>query len=185
MGLVFFFAAFAACADSSSLKAGLWEVKILHQVVDGQDKAAELSAAQERMRQQMANLPPAQRSQMESMFGSKGPSGGQRICISSEMAARNKPWMDPKSHCQTGTVSKIGDRTTYEFSCKDRDRTTVGKGEMIASGDQVHSKTDMTITDSRGVHKMQTETQLTYLGADCQGVKPADQIAKEAGAMAK
>jgi len=38
---------------------------------------------------------------------------------------------------------------------------------------------DMTMTDARGQHSMQTESQMKFLGADCQGVKPADQIARD------
>jgi hypothetical protein len=37
---------------------------------------------------------------------------------------------------------------------------------------------DMTTTDARGRHTMQSESQMKYLGADCQGVKPVEQLMK-------
>ena len=37
---------------------------------------------------------------------------------------------------------------------------------------------DATTTDARGKHVMHMETRMSYLGEDCQGVTPADQMAK-------
>jgi hypothetical protein len=37
----------------------------------------------------------------------------------------------------------------------------------------------MMTTGRDGKHTMQTESQMIYLGPDCQGLKPADQIARE------
>jgi hypothetical protein len=31
----------------------------------------------------------------------------------------------------------------------------------------------MKMTDARGRHTMQTESQMRYLGPDCQGIKPS------------
>jgi hypothetical protein len=171
----------AACADGPGLKAGLWEVKVVHQLVDGKDMTAQLSAAQERMQQSLGSLSPAQRSQMEAMLGRQaaaGTGGGQRVCISAAMAARNKPMADPRTHCEPTSVNHAGNRTTYEFNCSSGGRTTVGKGESVASGDQVHTSVDMTVTDARGTHTMQSESQMSYLGGDCQGIKPADEMAR-------
>jgi hypothetical protein len=38
---------------------------------------------------------------------------------------------------------------------------------------------DMTMSGARGTHTMQTESKMKYLGADCKGVKPMDQLVKE------
>jgi len=56
----------------------------------------------------------------------------------------------------------------------------VGKGESTTSADSVTTSVDMTMSDSRGSHTMQSEMLMTYLGSDCQGVKPADLLLKEA-----
>ncbi|MCC7269571.1 MAG: hypothetical protein IT468_02505, partial [Rhodocyclaceae bacterium] len=44
----------AAPALAGDMKAGLWEVKTIKQVVDGQDMRAQM----QQMQQQMASLPP-------------------------------------------------------------------------------------------------------------------------------
>ena len=163
-----------AFAQGSGLKAGLWEMKVIQQVMDGRDTNAQMAAAQAQMQQRMASMPPAQRSQMEAMMGNQG----TRVCISPAMAAKNKPMVDREGRCEPATVNHSGDKTTFEFSCTSDQGTRVGKGESIVSGDTVTTRVDMTMTDAKGRHTMQSETQMKYLGPDCQGVRPADQLAK-------
>ena len=43
-----------AFAADSGMKAGLWEIKTIKQVMDGQDMKAQMAAAQAQMQQQMA-----------------------------------------------------------------------------------------------------------------------------------
>ncbi len=169
-------------AESTSLKAGLWEMKIVSQVVDGRDMAVQMSAAKDKMQQAMANMPPEKRKQMEAMMGGQGMSiqspGNMRICVSAEMAARDKPMVDPEGRCEPAKVSHGGNKTTYEFNCSTNGGTMVGKGESTLSGDTMTSRSDMTMTDARGRHTMQSESQMKYLGADCKGIKPIDQLTK-------
>ena len=42
----------------------------------------------------------------------------------------------------------------------------------------------MTMTDTRGQHTIQNESQMKYLGPDCQGIKPIDELAKDAKSLA-
>jgi hypothetical protein len=35
------------------------------------------------------------------------------------------------------------------------------------------------MTDSKGHHTMQSESEMTYLGSDCHGIKSADQLVKD------
>ena len=163
-----------AFAQSSSLKAGLWEMKPLQQIMDGRDMTAQMAAAQAQMQQQMASMPPAQRAQMEAMMRNQG----SRICVSPAMAAKGKPLVDREGRCEPATVNHSGDTTTFEFNCTTAEGTRVGKGESIVSGDTVTTRMDMTTTDAKGRHTMQSEIQMRYLGPDCQGVRPADQLAK-------
>jgi Protein of unknown function (DUF3617) len=173
-----------AFAQSSSLKPGLWEIKPIRQVVDGRDMSAQMAAARTKMQQAIANLPPERRKQLEAMMSRQGASpqafaaGGTRICISAAMAARNAPMVDPKGNCEPAKLNRSGNKTIFEFSCTADGRTSVGKGESTVSGDTVVTRVDMTVTDSRGSHAMQNETEMKYLGADCRGIKPADQLAK-------
>lgn len=179
----------SAFAQGSSLKPGLWEMKQIRQVMDGRDMAAQMASAQNQMQQAMANMPPERRKQMEAMMGGQGMpaqgAGGMRICISPAMAARDKPMVDPEGRCEPAKVSRSGNKTSFEFNCSTSGRTMVGKGESTVSGDTVTSRMDMATTDASGRHTMQSESQMKYLGPDCQGIKPMDQLAKGAPGLAR
>ena len=158
-------------AQSSSMKPGLWEMKQIHQVVDGRDMAAQMAAANAKMEQAMANMTPAQRKQMEAMRASQGMPG--RVCVSPAMAAQDKPMVDPEGHCEPAKMTHSGAKTSFEFHCASNGRTQVGKGETTVSGDTVTTLMDMTMTDAQGSHSMHSESQMRYLGPDCQGIKPS------------
>lgn len=168
----------AAVSAETAMKPGLWEMRVVKQLMDGQDMAAQRAAAMAQMRQSLASMPPAQRKQMEQMMGGQGLPGqnadAQRICVSPEMAARDKP-MSPDARCETTRFERSGNKTSFEMKCPDMS----GKGESIAAGDTITTRMDMTMTDERGRHTMQSESQMKFLGPDCQGLKPADQLAKE------
>jgi Protein of unknown function (DUF3617) len=168
----------SSTAFAQGLKPGLWEVKPIRQVVDGQDMTAQMTAASAKMEQAMANMSPAQRKQMEAMMGAQGmpnqnaAPGATRVCISPAMAAQDKPMVDPEGRCEPAKVARSGNKSSFEFNCSGNGRTEVGTGESTLSGDTVATRVDMTMTDARGRHTMQSESQMTYLGPDCQGVRP-------------
>lgn len=170
-----------AHGQNAVLKPGLWETRMIHQVMDGRDMTAQMAGAQSRMQEIMASMSPTQRQQMQSMMKGRGvgaAGGATRICISPDMAARNTPMVDPKGHCAPAKVSHSGNTTTFDFDCTNEGRHSVGHGQSVASGNTIHTTLDMTMTDARGAHHMQSESEMSYLGADCQGIKPIDQIAK-------
>lgn len=178
-----------AVADNTDLKAGLWEMKLVHQVMDGRDMTAQMAASQSHMQEMLANMPAAQKAQMERMLGGQnmppqaGPGGTFRVCISPGMAARNTPALDPEGRCQPHNLARSGDTTRFEFRCvQPGGQVATGKGEVRVNGDRADSRMDMNMTDAKGHHTMQTESQMRYLGTDCQGVKPADQLARESKA---
>ena len=170
------------CAQTTGMKAGLWEMRTLKQVMDGKDMQAQMAAAQAQMQQAMANMPPEQRKQMEATMAKQGAAmsggGAHRMCISPEMAARDKPMVDPEGRCEPAKVSRSGNKTSYEFNCKSDGRSMVGKGDSTFAGDTITSRMDMTTSDATGKHTMQTEQQMKYLGADCGGLKPVGQAAR-------
>lgn len=164
----------------TTIKPGLWEVRITKQVMDGRDMTAQMAAAQAQMQQALAGMSPQQRKQMEAVMGKQAtPAGAQQVCISPEMAARETPVMPADAKCEPAKVSRSGNKMSYEFNCTSAGRTTTGKGESIFSGDSVSTRTDIVMTDARGRHTMQSESQMKYLGADCRGLKPIDQLARE------
>jgi hypothetical protein len=175
--------ALAPLAQAGGMHAGLWEIKTLKQVVDGQDMLAQMASAQSQMQEAMAGMPAAQRKQMEAMMGQQGvamsKSGTLRICVSPEMAARDEPIID-EGRCKPAKVSRSGNRTRFEFDCKTSSGHMVGKGESALNGNSIQSKMDMTMADARGKHSMQTESRMTWLGADCKGLKPVDPTAQGA-----
>jgi hypothetical protein len=75
--------------------------------------------------------------------------------------------------CEAAKVNRSGSKTTFEFNCSANGRTEVGSGESTVSGDTVTTRVDMAMTDAQGRHTMQTESQMKYLGPDCQGIKPS------------
>ena len=175
-----------ALAEGMAPKAGLWEVTSVRQSVDGRDTTATTAAANSELQQRaMARLTPEQRKQMEAMMSSRGgsasgPSGGlRRICVSPAMAARDKPMVDPQGHCEPSKVSRSGNTSSYEFDCTQNGVGVAGKGETVVAGDTISTRVDSTMTEPRGKHIMHSETQMKYLGRDCQGIKPLDELGKE------
>jgi hypothetical protein len=176
----------AALAQDGHINPGLWEVKVLKEVMDGKDMSAEMAAMQERARQAMAAMSPEQRQQMEAMSGGRGipatgSDGSMRVCISPKMAAREGVVADPQGRCAPSKTSRDGNKVSFEFSCSANGRTTEGKGTATVAADSVQSSVDATMTDSRSRHTLHTESSMKFVGADCQGIKPADELVKGAG----
>lgn len=173
------FTSTSALADTT-MKPGLWEVRTIKQVMDGRDMTAQIAAAQQQMQQMLASMTPAQRKQMEQSMGVQAmPDNTQRICISPAMAANDTPVMDADTHCKPTKQRRSGNSITFELNCP----TITGKGETIINGNTVINKMDMVTTEGGQSHTMQSESQMTYLGADCKGIKPADQVAREIQGM--
>ena len=176
----------AALAQGFARKPGLWELTMVHQTMDGRDMTQQMAAARAQMQQALANLPPEQRKQMESMMARQnggaadgGGSSSRRICISPAMASRDAPILDAHSRCEPAKVTRTGDKAAFEFSCASDGRKMTGKGESTFAGDTVSTRVDTTMTDASGTHTMHSETRMTFLGADCQGIKPLDELAKD------
>jgi hypothetical protein len=179
--LLTFIVVVPAAHATTLMKPGLWEASVTKQVMDGKDMTAQMNAAQAQMHEQLSKMTPAQRQQMEKMMGGqKMPNmGAQRLCISPEMASQDKPFMPSDSKCEPVKYQRNGNKVTFELNCTSDGHATVGKGESVTEGDNVTSRMDMTITDARGRHTMQSESQMRYLGSDCQGIKPLDQFVKD------
>jgi hypothetical protein len=175
----------AALAQGSGLKAGLWELTTLRHTVDGRDTTADLTAARSQMMQRaMANMAPEERKQMEAMMASRGASGPnvgglRRFCVSPAMAASDKPIAQIQGPCPPSKVNRSGNTTTFEFNCKKNGVGSAGKGERTVAGDTITTRVDATVSEPRGRHTMHNETQIKYLGRDCQGIKPLDELGLE------
>ena len=171
--------ALTAEADGIGLKPGLWEVRVVKQVMDGRDMSAQMAGLNDKMQQAMASMPPEQRAQMEAMMKQRGASmghdGSTRICVSPEMARRDRPLVDREGRCQPATVTRSGNRATFEFSCTNGGDTTTGKGSSTVGADLISTHVDMTTRKSNGeTHATESETEMRFLGPDCGNVKPPD-----------
>jgi len=168
-----------ALAAGPSLKAGLWEMKTINQTMDGKDQSAAVGAGYARMQESLANLPPEQRARVEAMMKQRGgptfgADGTIRMCISPEMAARDRPIVDREGRCQPATVTTSGNEMQFEVNCSSNGVTTVGKGHRSTSADGViHTTIDMTTRKDNGeTHVMHNESEMHFVGADCGDVKP-------------
>ena len=166
----------AACADPG-LKPGLWEMHMGKNVVDGTDTSAQMAGLNAKMNEQMARMSPEQRAQMSAMMGQHGmgmPTGGGviQMCITPEMAKRDAPVASKDGSCQPTNTHRSGSRMTYEFNCVSNGTTTTGTGESTFKGDSVANKSDITVVDHGQTHKIQSESEMRFVKADCGDVKP-------------
>jgi len=165
-------------AAGFGLKPGLWESRILKHVMDGRDTTSQMAGAMAQMQNNLARLPPEKRAQLEAMMKehgalTTGTEGTTKICISPEMASRNKPIVDPEGRCQPAKISQSGNHTTFEFNCNTNGTVMTGKGENTATGDVITSRVDMSTRKANGEsHTMHNESEMKFLGADCGDVKP-------------
>jgi len=169
---------FMSAQTQAENKPGLWEMRIVKNVVDGQDHSAQLSAMSDQMQAAMAKMPPQQRAQMAAMMGNSGISmGGQgamRICVTPEMAKRDVPVVDKDGACVPTNVQRSGNHMSYVFSCTTQGTTTSGKGEATINGDTVSIRSDTTTKSAQGSHTIQSEMQMRFVQSDCGSVKPVE-----------
>jgi len=172
------FAAFNGLAAEFGLKPGLWESRVVKHVLDGKDMTPQVTAAMAQMQNNLSRLPPEQRARMEAMMKehgalTMGTTGTTRLCISSEMAGRNKPIVDPEGRCQPTKINQSGNHTTFEINCSASGTVMTGKGESTATGDVIASRVDMSTRKGKGeTHLLHNETEMKFLGSDCGDVKP-------------
>jgi hypothetical protein len=173
-------AAGASAAADPAVRPGLWEVKLVRQFMDGRDVTVLVPAALAGMQQVLGNMTPQQRKQMEATFGRPPANTTQRICISPEMAAGDKPLLPPDVKCEPTAFNREAGRVTFEFNCADQSGTTTGKGESTLASESVSTRIDIVTNNANGKHTWQNESLATYVGADCGTLKPADRVLREA-----
>ncbi len=150
----------APAAAQQDMRPGLWEVQL---------RNAELDAARKQMQQQLAQMPPAQRAQMEKMMGSAtaGMLGGgpMKVCHTAASLKQRGP-VEQEPGCTVKT-SMRGDTHLIDFQCQDGRR---GKGEFVHKGDSYRGFIEA--TDPRRPGTMRMEHEGRWIGADCGTVKP-------------
>ncbi len=166
-----------ACGQNSGFKPGLWEIKPIRHVVDGRDMTAQVLSDQAKRQQEMAaRMPPDQQNLMGHPAVFKA--GGMRICISPARAAKGPLIVDPEGRCEPDKEIRSGNKSNFEFNCTFNGMTMVGKGESVTNDNIVTNNINMTATNAQGSHTMQSASQMNYLGTDCQGIRPLEQLVR-------
>jgi len=181
-------AASAALADSG-MRPGLWEMRIVKNVVNGHDTVADMSAMSAKMAAQMEKLSPQQRAQMSAMMGQGGigmsmgqggmglpgsSAGAIQMCITADMAKRGVPVGEKEGSCQPANVQGSGGHMTYTLNCDSHGTKITGTGESTISEDKVTTRSNSTVVDHGQTYQMQNETEFKFLKSDCGAVKPID-----------
>lgn len=173
-------AATAGAMAETMVRPGLWEIRVVRQIMDGRDVTALMPILLAGMQQTMTNMTPEQRKQVEATLGRQVANGGttQRICVSPEMAAGDRPLLPPDVRCEPTAFNRASSRVTFEFSCADQGRTVTGKGESLLASEDVATRIDLVMNDAGGRHTMQNDSRARFVGTDCGDLKPADQLAR-------
>lgn len=157
------FSTVAIAADS--MKPGLWEMT--------------MKSDQLKQQQQMPELSPAQREQMQKL-GMPVPTMRDgavvhQVCITKEYAARSGT-LDPKppsSECKLSNQNRSGSSYRAEVTCDGPNLKGTGTMKGTFSGDTSYASTYEFKGTSRGKPvTQQHETTAKWLRADCGNVKP-------------
>ncbi len=160
----------AAPAGAQTMKPGLWES------TSKMGGSPELNKAMAQMQQQMANMPPEQRKQMESMMGKSGigmGAGGMtvKMCLTQEMIDRGQVQRQQQGNCKTTITEKTSQSMKMNFSCTD----PVSSGEAVYTfqGDKAYTMTMRIATAAKGAASATSiDSSGKWLGSDCGEVKP-------------
>ena len=114
----------AQAAQPPTLKAGLWEMQMQSGSVGGaaMPEAAEMNKAMQKMRAQLANMPPEQRKMIEAQMGGMGVSMsgsgmGIRICLTDEDIKRDAIPVSNDGKCTSKIKSRSSNRWVIAHSC--------------------------------------------------------------------
>jgi hypothetical protein len=161
----------ATAAQAQSLQPGLWEIKQDIRTPGRPEVAARMARA----REQMKNIPPAMRKQMEQQMAQRGvglgDGGAVRLCISPE-EAQTGPVREGKveGQCTYTKVSHIGNTWRGTMVCKE----PPSQGEFTTT---LHSPERFTsqavLTGKEGRTEMKSEGRRVSVDCGALGKKPA------------
>lgn len=153
------------------IKPGLWQMQMQHD-------DPELAASMREMEQEMKNMPPEQRRQMEAMLKQHGVGLGSpgtvKTCLTKEDLARND-WQSPQhqGNCRTTSSTRTGNTWKFHTSCPAPDATEIDGEVTFVSPDRYTMKSAVTTTEDGQKKTRRMTATSTWLGADCGGIKPS------------
>lgn len=158
-----------AASPSTTIKPGLWQVDSKMASPD-----AATDNAMSMVLQQLGNLPPDQRKQLESMAASRGMAmptvgadGAVRVtaCVTPEMAARKQIPTGQPGDC-TSKNKDIAGGMQVSFTCANPKSS--GEGKVLFSGDQAFNMQLAVTTSARGTpEQVNVTSNGKWLGASC------------------
>lgn len=155
-------------AAAQSVKPGLWEISM--RMTHG-DKATQDAMAQ--MKKQMANMPAAQRKQMEAMFAQQGMAlgseGGMRVksCVTPEQAAKFEV-PTQEGDCTTTPAARSGNTMSFSYQCTDPVAKGQGSVTFVSPTAYTMQSETMVMADGKS-QKTSMEAEGRWLKADCTG----------------
>lgn len=158
-----------AASPSATIKPGLWQVDSTMASPD-----AATDNAMSMVLQQLGNLPPDQRKQLESMAASRGMAmptvgadGAVRVtaCVTPDMAARKQIPTGQPGDCKSKN-SDIAGGMQLSFSCANPKSS--GEGQVRFHGDQAFDMQLAVTTSARGTpEQVNVTSKGKWLGASC------------------
>ena len=158
-----------AASQAAAIKPGLWQVDSKMASPD-----AATDNAMSMVLQQLGNLPPDQRKQLESMAASRGMAmptvgadGAVRVtaCVTPEMAARKQIPTGQPGDCKSKNTDIAGGMN-ISFTCANPKSS--GEGQVRFSGDQAFSMQLAVTTSARGTpEQVNVTSNGKWLGASC------------------
>ena len=155
-------------ATAQSVKPGMWEMQMS---MTHSDKKTQQAMAQ--MQQQLAQMPPAQRKQMEAIMGQQGLAmdgkGGMRVksCVTPEMAERLEVPVQ-EGDCKTTPAKRSGNTMQFSYRCTDPDIRGEGTVTFISPTQySMHSESVQTVSGKS--EKITMDVDSRWLSADCAG----------------
>lgn len=153
------------------IEAGLWEITIALKSQSGK-----VEAAMKQAQAYIANMPPAQRKQVEDMMAAQGMRLGDRnstvkACISKEDAERGEI-PQQAGDCTQQVLDRNSTSMRVKFSCN---TSPPANGEATVKFDSptAYSSTGIVDTVVMGApEKVNVDQTGRWLGADCGSVKP-------------
>lgn len=162
-------AAAQAQAPAVTIKPGLWETS---SKVSTQD--LQTNQALDMAMQQLGNMPPAQRAQMEAFLAKNGVSAPKvgsdgaiavRACITPEMAAKKELPLNQKGQC-TSRSTPVAGGIDVSFSCTDP--ASRGSGQVRFSDDSHYTMAlDVTTSATGTPHDVKINSTGRWVAATC------------------
>lgn len=161
-------------ADIFDVKLGLWEST--HTITTEMAGMPSTPAMPQLTEAQLAQIPPAQRAQIEAMMKGRGGAGSPqstvvKYCQTAESRARALNVSPRESGCSTKLTSMSATKEEIHMDCTGKFKAS---GDMVVERvDSEHAKGNM-VLKSEGDHPMTIRMSFStkWLSADCGDVKP-------------